>query len=68
MSDHAGDMINSSHLMHICSVSDRRAHVYSFNVYPDQLEAAYKLLDKEDRRKSMRYINRPMEAQTLSLF
>ena len=40
-------------VMYIYSISDRRAHVYPFNIRPDQLEDE---------------INRPTEAQILTLF
>jgi hypothetical protein len=38
----------------IKDASRKSVHIYSFNVHPEQLEAAYTLLDKEEGRRSMR--------------
>jgi hypothetical protein len=33
------------------------AHIYYFNVFEDELEAAYSLLDKEEQRRALRLVD-----------
>ena len=68
MSEPAGDTINLSHSLYTRSASGKRTRVYSLNIRPDQLEAAYNMLDKLDQRKAMRSVKCPTTAQCLTLF